>query len=245
MASFVGIANRVYLAHLDMSGKAHTVNFGDVTRDMQNFTTFNDGGFTCIQPGLISATGTVEGFQDYATDALDDEISVAQLGIQYPFSVVPATGTAAVGDKLWFSRGILAKLNPLDGAKGDAAKMMMDLAYDTAILPGYLGHAATAVTTSASDSGVVLTGPTASQKLYGALHVFSFTSLTSASIIIESDDNAGFTSATSRITFSDVTATTSEFKSVAGSFSSETRHRVRYTLVGSGSITFAVAFGVT
>lgn len=244
MATLVGTAHRVYVAHLDLSGKTHEVNFGDLTRVMQDSTTFNDGGYSCVSPGLISGEAQVDAFQDYAADVLDDEVSSGQLGSQYAFSVVPATGTAAVGDVGWFSRGVLAKLNPLDGAKGDMAKAILNLAYDTAMIRGRLGHAATAVTTSGSDSAIALAGPSATQSLYSALHVIAYSGFTSVTISIESDDNAGFSSATTRLTHTAATAVTNEFKSAAGGWSSETHHRVRTTASGSGSITYALLFGV-
>ncbi len=244
MPSLVGTAHRVYVAHLDLSGKTHAVNFGDLTRAMQPSTTFNDGGYTCVLPGLISGAAQVDCFQDYAADVLDDEISTGQIGSQYALSVVPSVGTAAVGDVAWFSRGVLAALNPLDGAKGDMAKAMLNIAYDTAMIRGRLGHAATAVTTSASDSAIALAGPTATQSLYSALHVVAYSGFTSCTISIESDDNAGFSSATTRLTHTAATGVTNEFKSVVGGWSSETHHRVRTTASGSGSITYAVVFGV-
>lgn len=245
MGQFVGLHNQVYLGHLDLTGHAKTVNFGDVTRAMQDSTTYADGGYTCVKPGLISGAATVEGFQDYDANVLDDEISVDQLGSQYAFTVVPnPTGTVSVGDNAWLSRGVVAKLNPLGGAKGEMGMVTIDVAYDTTIAQGYVAHTATAVTTSGSDSGVALTGPAAGQSLWAALHVTAFDSLTSASIEIESDDGIGFGSATSRITFADVTGTTNEWASVAGDLSSETYWRVKSTVVGSGSLTFVVAFGV-
>jgi hypothetical protein len=61
---------------------------------------------------------------------------------------------------------------------------------------------------------------------------------------VESDDGAGFGSATDRITFATVTGKTSEFASVVGAFSSETHHRITWAATGAGSCTFVAAFGV-
>lgn len=245
MATFVGVHNKIYLGHLDLTCHTRSVNFGALTRSMQDATTFCDGGYTAVKPGLISGQATIEGYQDWDADVLDDEISIAQLGSQYPITVLPnESGTVAVGDPAWLSRGVVATLNPMGGAKGEMAAFTIESAYDTAIVQGVVAHTATAVTTSGSDSGVVLAGPAAGESLYAALHVTAFDSLTSCSVVVETDDGAGFGSATSRITFSDVTGTTSEWASAAGSFSSETHVRVRYTVVGSGSITFVVAVGV-
>ena len=245
MATFVGVHNRVYLGQVDLTGHASRVNFGDLTRTMQTCTTFNDGGYTCVKPGLISATATIEGYADFASGAVDDNFSVDELGSQFALTVFPnPTGTVAVGDAAWLSRGVEAKIDPLSGAKGDMAGFMIEAAYDTAIVQGKVAHAGTAVTTSGSDSAVALTGPAAGQSLYAALHVTAFSGLTNIVVKVQTDDNANFTSATDRITFATATGLTSEWKSVAGDFSTETHCRVLYTLTGSGSATFACAVGV-
>ncbi len=132
----------------------------------------------------------------------------------------------------------------MDGAKGDMAKAMFEVAHDTTIVQGKVAHAGAAIVATTSDSGIALAGPSATQKLYSALHVTAYSGFTNVVFTIESDDNIGFTSATTRITHTTVTAVTNEFSSVAGSFSSETHHRVKATVTGSGSVTFFSAIGV-
>lgn len=245
MAAFVGVNDRVYLAHLDLSGQAREVNFGDLTRVMQDSTTFNDGGWKCVIPGQISGDAMVKGNQDWTADVLDDEVSTGQLGSQYAFTVIPnPTGTVTAGDSCWMSRGVVGKLNPMDGAKGDLASFELDLNYDAAIVQAKVAAAKAAVTVDTNGTAVALTGPTASQKLYAALHVFAYSGFTNVVFKIQSDDAVGFPSATDRITFTTVTGVTNQFASVAGSFSSETHHRVAVDVTGTGSITFACAFGV-
>lgn len=245
MAAFIGLYDRVLLGPLDLSGLAREVHFGDLTRQMKPATTFNDGGFACVLPGLISAQATVKGNQDFATGVLDDQISVGQLGSQYPFTVIPSpTGTVTAADPCWLSRGVLSKLNPLDGSKGDVGSFDLSVDYDTIITAGKVLHPAAARTATGTGTAVAQAGPTAAQKLYAGLHVTAFSGLTSLVVTVESDDNSGFTSATTRITFATATGVTSEFASIVGSFVSETHHRVKYTIVGTGSVTFSAAIGV-
>lgn len=245
MSTFVGLHNRVYLAHLDLSGKANQVTFGPLSRVMVPCTTYNDGGFACVAPGMVSGAAGINGYQDYATDALDDEISVGQLGSQYAFSVFPnPTGTVAAGDVAWLSRGVLNTLNPLAGAKGDMAGFETALAYDAAIAQGKVLYPKAAVTADGNGTAVALAGPTAAQKLYAGLHVFAYSGFTNVVVKVQSDDSSGFASPTDRITFSTVTGVTNEFSSVAGSFSSETHVRASIDVTGTGSITLAVAAGV-
>lgn len=244
MATFVGTAHRVYIGQLDLSGLAREINFGDLTREMKDNTTFNDGGFTCVLPGLISGDGMVKGNQDFAAGVLDDTIGFSQLGSQYPISVIPSSTTAAVADPCWLSRGLISKVNPLDGAKGDTGSFDYAFGYDTVITQGKLAHPSAARTADGTGTAVAQAGPTASQKLYAALHVTAYSGFTNVVFKVQSDDNSGFSSATDRITFTTVAGLTSEFASVAGSFSSETHLRAFWDVTGSGSVTFTMTFGV-
>lgn len=246
MATFVATTDDIYVGQLDMGALASEINFGDLTRVMVDFTTYNDGGFTCVKPGLISGEAMVKGFQDYTAGVLDDTIGMGQLGSQYPITVIPNANvaTATAGDPAWLSRGLLGKENPLDGAKGDAGKFEMSFPYDAAIAQGKVAHPLAARTTTGTGTAVALAGPSASQKLYAALHVTAYSGFTNVVFKVQSDDNSGFTSATDRITFTTVTGLTSQFSSVAGDFSTETHHRASWTVTGSGSVSFVMAFGV-
>lgn len=247
MAIFVGNADRVYVNQLDLSGVANKVDFGTLTKTMPVCTTFNDGAFVCVKPGLISGAATVTGYQDYATGVLDDTINITSLGSQYPITVIPnPTGTVTAADTCWMSRGLLGSENPLDGAKGDMGGFEMMFPYDTAIVQGKVAAPSAVVTTTGNGTAVALPGPTAAQRLYASLHVFAYSGFTNVVFTVESDDNSGFTTPTVRLTFTTVTslATGPQFISVAGNFSTETHHRIVRTVSGAGSITFAASFGV-
>lgn len=245
MASSVGLYTRIYVGHLDLSGLANEAHFGELTRAMQPCTTFNDGGYMCVKPGLISGSGMVKGFQDYAADVLDDEISIGQLGSQYAYTVVPnPTGTVTAADTAWLSRGVVQKVDPMAGAVGDMAGFELNIPYDTAITQGKVLYPSTATTVDGNGTAVAMTGPTAAQKLYASLHITAYSGLTNVIVKVQSDDNGGFSSATDRITFTTATGTTSQFASVAGNFSSETHVRASIDVTGSGTATIVVVAGV-
>lgn len=245
MATFVGLHNRVYLGHLDLSGQARQVDFGTLTAAMADVTTFNDGGYTCVLPGLRSGSFSVTANQDFAADVLDDELGVAALGAQYAVTVVPnPSGTVAAGDACWLSRGVIGSYNPVDGAVGAVASAMLTMPYDTGTIRGVVGHPLAARTTTGNGTAIALTGPTTSQKLWAALHVTAYSGLTNVVVKVQSDDGSGFASATDRITFATVTGKTSEFATLAGYGATETHHRATWTVSGTGSISFVVAFGV-
>lgn len=246
MAVYVGKAVQSYVGYLDLTGLTNQVTFGPLTAAMQPSTTHADGGYTCVLPGLKSGTSQFRGNQDWATDVFDDDFSIGQLGSQYPITVIPNPGnsTVAAGDTALIARGLLQSLNPMDGAVGSVAGFDMTLPFDTAYARALVGHPKAARTTTGNGTAVALAGPTASQRLYATLHVTAYSGLTNVVVKVQSDNASGFPSATDRITFSTVTGRTSEFASVAGDFSSETHLRATWTVTGTGSITFVVAFGV-
>jgi hypothetical protein len=243
MATFVGMHDQVYVRFLNLTNNTSEVNFGDLSRVMVPFTTFNDGGYTCVKPGLISGEAMVKGYQDW--DAGDVESSLITLGAQYPVTVIPnPTGTVAAADPCWMSRGLVGTLNPMVGAKGEAAGFEYGFPYDTAIVQAKVAHPLAARTADGNGTAVALAGPTAAQNLYGAIHVTAYSGFTDVTIKIQSDDNAGFASPTDRISFSMFAARTAQFSSAAGDFSTETHHRVTWDVTGSGSFTFIAVFGV-
>jgi hypothetical protein len=244
VATVVNMHCRAFVGHIDVTN-ADKVDFGTISVDAVPFTNFGSGGFAEMKPGLMRGEFTVDAFQDFAVDVMDDELGVAALGTQYPISVQPnPTGSETAGDAAWFTRGIVTAYDPLGAAKGEAAKAVLSSVYDTVAVRGYVGHPEAARTSTSTGTAVALTGPSSTQRLYAALHVTAYTGFTNVVFKVQSDDGAGFGSATDRITFATVTATTSEFASVAGSFSSETHHRFSWTVTGSGSVTFAGFFGV-
>lgn len=235
---------RAFVGHVDVTN-ADKVDFGTITVQAVPFTNFTSGGFTEMKPGLISGNFTVDAFQDFAADVMDDELNIPDLTANYAISVAPnTTGTETAGDPAWFSRGIRTTYDPFGAAKGQAAKAITGAVYDTAVIRGVVAHPEAARTTTGNGTIIALTGPTTSQRLYCALHVTAFTGLTSLAVTVQSDDGAGFASPTTRATFTTATGVTSEFISVAGYGATETHHRIVYTIVGTGSTTLVACIGV-
>lgn len=79
------------------------------------------------------------------------------------------------------------------------------------------------------------------QKVIATLHVSEFDG-TSLDVLVKSNDTNNTTTPTTRITFAQATAPTSEIKTVAGAITDQYWY-VDFTFVGT-SVKFAVAFGV-
>lgn len=205
-----------------------------------DFTNWGDAGFSAFKPGAFSWTAQVESFQDYASGSIDATLNT--LGTVYAFTWAP-TGGATAGDPCWFSRGNQSEY-PVAFTANEAAMVTIGLAGDKPPVRGVVGHPSAARTTTGTGTAIAFAGPTASQRMYAALHVTAYSGLTNAVIKVQSDDAVGFPSATDRVTFTTVTATGSEFTSVAGGWNTETHHRISWTLTGVGSITFVASFGI-
>jgi hypothetical protein len=248
MAAYVGNSTETFVGFLDLTGLTKKVDFGPLVATFEDSTTHADGGYQCWLPGLKSGVAKIMGNQDWAADVLDDDMSIGQLGTQYPISVFPkpTNVAAAAGDPALIARGLLSTLNPLgEGTVGKIAGVDMTLPFDTAFgSRALVGHPKAARTANGNGTAVALAGPTAAQRLYATLHVTAYSGFTNVVVKVQSDNSSGMASPTDRITFATVTGRTSEFASVAGDFSTETHLRVTWTVTGSGSITFAVAFGV-
>jgi hypothetical protein len=214
----------------------------DVMAAMREAPNFAAKGYGVKLPGLTSARFGIKGYADYASGAINQSFASAQAGQQVAWSILPTGSAAVAGDPALFTRVRLDAMKMLGGNTGDVAVLELSGVSDSAAVDGFVGAPLAARTTTLTGSAVALPGPTATQRLWAALHVTEATG-TNLVVKVQSDDNGSFTSATDRITFSTVSAVDWQFLSVAGSFSSETHHRVTASMSTSG-FTFACVFGV-
>ena len=235
-----------YLGALDLTAITKGGTFADLNAAEVDFTNYAAGGYREFKTGIISGGMTLDLLQDYATGILDDSVTV---GSSYAFStVVPATpGTIIEGDIAFVANGAATQYQPRNGAVGEAAGAALTMPWSSRFAYGRVGHPAAARTTTGTSTGIAFAGPSASQYMVANLHVLAYSGLTSITVKISSDDNSGFTTATDRLTFTATTAIGGENKTAVGSagWASETHHRVAWTVVGTGSCTFVVTFGLS
>ena len=112
---------------------------------------------------------------------------------------------------------------------------------------GSLIHPGSASRSSSSTgTGRQLGAVVAGKSMYVALHVLSVagTSTPTLTVIVQSDDNAGFTTPTTRISFTAATAVGAQWGSVAGALTDD-YWRISYTISGTNPVfAFAVSAGV-
>jgi hypothetical protein len=103
---------------------------------------------------------------------------------------------------------------------------------------------AAAATATANGTGRLLRAISATKKAFATLHVTAVDGTTpTMDVIIQSDDNSGFTSATTRGTFTQITEAGSQLIAIDGAVA-DTYWRAQYTIGGTDpEFTFAVALG--
>jgi hypothetical protein len=226
-----------FVNEYDLSGDAnqHTMSFD---QDAVDKTTFDGTGTRTYLPGLRSSSHSHAAYLDLDADAIFDALNTA--GSAAMLVTLAPQGGDTEGNTALVYQSNRTSFSPFSGSVGGMAELSM-AGQPTGLFTGgvLLGPKAT-VTSSSTTTGQnvgALNGGTA----VANLHVFSGTAST-LDVAIQSDDTSGFTSATSRGSFTQASAATSEQITIT-SAASDDWWRVSYT-VGGGSWVFAVSFGI-
>lgn len=243
MAKFVLYDQLVFVDDYDITGDTNAValEYGAELKDctvLQNDTRINLGGLKTVQC-------SVAGYYDAATE--DAEL-FSNIGVSgKPVSIVNDGDNE--GDIAYWFNAVGGEYT-IGTSTGEIMPFSFVAGAQDSLIRGVMGHNArsTAETSSSTSTGVQLGAVGASQKLYAVLHVLdsSGSGDQTLDVIVESDDNSGFTSATTRLTATQVTtSTTSELLEVAGAITDD-YFRVNFTIAGSGSpsFKFVLLFGV-
>jgi hypothetical protein len=226
----------IWVHDQDFTTVSNQVNMS-ITVEDQDATVFGTNGYRARLPGLRNVEANIEGLLDAPQDnSTFTNISV----VDHPITIAPAS---TEGGKSYIFQG--GRFNyELFGAVGEIAPFSLDLqgsntvgAVRATIAKAKGDVSATGVIGTGQNLGNVATG----QFLYGALHVFS--AGTTITVVLESDDNAGFTTATTRATFGPITAAGGYWAvRVAGPLT-ETHYRFRVTAI-TGTFSVAGSIGI-
>lgn len=179
-------------------------------------------------PGSLTVHGTV------STYASLDEVLMSDLGVERPFSAVP-TG-AVEGAAAYFTIGAMALgYTPLEGAVGELGKWSGQWRSRYPLVRGVL--ASSAVVTATGTGTVHQLGAVgAAQRIWCAAHVLSAAGTTpSVTVAVQSDDNSGMTTPTTRATLSAITTRGSATASAVGAIT-DTYWRASWTVSGTGPV---------
>lgn len=223
---------RVYVGAYDLSGQANQVT-ASASANMLDATSFDSGGWTETRPGLVSGVVTVQTY-------LDESIAGTDLDPGGSALVSTITTDDAEFSEGYALSGYAATLGK-EGAVGDLFASPITLQGSGHAFHGELLMPKAAQSSAGSGTGRQLGAVSADESVYGALHVFAVTG-GSVTVLVESDDGAGFASATSRISFAAASSVGAQFLSTSGAITDD-YWRVRWTQTAS-SATFAVLVGI-
>jgi hypothetical protein len=230
---------KIWLGPYDLSGQHNAINL-DYGPELLDETVFGGSGTRRYKPGLktVKASGNI--FWDDVTDAvLYDRIGADR----EVFAIAPQGNTE--GQTFFFTRAVSGTYDPISGEVGQLLKATLDtqpantpLVRGVLSAPKVVGRSATG-----NSTGFVLGATPSDAKLYAGLFVFDVTTPGTLDVIVESD-TVGFPSPTTRLTFSQVTATpVAQWQEIAGPIT-DTYLRTKWTIAGGGVFTFAVVTGI-
>lgn len=234
MAKLVLHDQRVWLGGYDLSGAVNSLalEHGAEARDVATLESN-----TRIQAsGLKSVAASLEGY--FETDGGIDEELFNRIGLTDAPLSYGAAG-AAEGDLAYSFQALAAEYSP----GGQIGEMMQFAASAQAasgdgLVRGTLMHNG-AETASGNGTGRQLGAVAAGQKLFGALHVLAAAGTgPTLDVTIESDDNSGFTSAVTRMTFAQQTGIGFEWATPIEGPITDDWWRVVWSLGGTGGPSF-------
>lgn len=209
---------------------------------MQDAPHFGSKGYMIRVPGLKSYQTAIGGNADYGSaTAVSNVFKTSTVGTQYAVSALP-TGGATAGDPATFTRGRLDSFKSPTGNVGALAGFAMNITSDTAQIDGMVLQPLAAQTTTGTGTITAMTPPTATQKLYAALHVTSVSGTNpTLDVVVQSAALVGFGSPTDRITFTTATTTGYQWATPVAGAITNGYWRVSYTISGTDTPTFSFA----
>lgn len=230
-----GYQTRLLVGKYDLSGYVTSVTV-DRTRNTPEVTVFQPGTSTPHRDyiaGRADSTVAIDGLFDPETGASDEIINEITDGTEQIITISPQ-GAVAVGDRAVLVSGFQDSA-PLSVSGDDAVKFTSGRKGSGAARGGVVLHDHVAETTTGNQSSV----DNAASSAYGAvahLHVTAFDGTNAVVKVTDSTDNSTFADL---VTFTTVTAATSERKSVTGTVNRYVRVELSGTFT---SITFTVGF---
>jgi hypothetical protein len=242
MAVYANVDISYLVGSIEVAGNAKSVTANAECTALDT-TALSTSGWTTVIAGLKTGTFQAELMADLVTLGLDETLQgyFATADVPQSLSIGSADGSVT-----YFGRTLATSYTPLQGAPGELA--MSSITAKTSTGPLVRGlrifPPSTSVTTTTNGTGRQLGALSASQTLYAAMHVLSRTGTLSMTLKIQSDDNAGFTTPTDRITsFTAATGRTYQWGSVAGAVTDD-YWRAVLTCTGSGTMSVGVSAGI-
>lgn len=230
----------IWLAEYDLTADMNAIDLQYVA-EAKDDTCFGDGTETNL--GGVRSTA-MEASGHWEAENSDVAIQ-GVVGVADKLITVSPNG-AAEGDVAYFFKSLAGRYTQ-EGQHGEIYAFTLsatgsggELTRGTIMVSPDAAITATG-TSTARNLGAVASG----EKVYAGLHVISASGTApTLDVTVDSDDAMAFTTGTTRITFTQATAATSEWASADGAIT-DTWWRIGYTLGGtSPSFTFIVTVGI-
>jgi hypothetical protein len=234
---------RTWVDGYDMTGDT---NSGSLDLDHEVFdVTVNQppgsGGARARACGLEDVSAQTSGFWSTGAGSVDED---AFTSLGRTDAVLTMSPDGLEGSVAYTLRAGRLKYSLL-GAHGGPAPFSLDFAGshgETTTVRGLVVKTKGAVSaTGATGTGQQLGAVTADQHLYASLHLFS--AGTTLTAVVESDDNSGFTSPTTRLTLGPVTAAGGVWATRLAGPVTDTWYRLRISAI-TGTFTIAAVVGI-
>ncbi|MDX3047557.1 hypothetical protein PV378_13745 [Streptomyces scabiei] len=235
---------RCFAVGVDLTGNSNKIELSSEV-ESKDATNYASNGWGEVLGGLASAELSAEGQWEAGDPSKVDDASWSQLGALGPWSV-SANTAAAVGDLAYLMYGLRSDYKLFD-AVGEVAPWTGTAKSAWPVARGQFAHPpGTARTATGTGTGLQLGAVAAGDRLYAALHVLSVAGTTpSITVRVESDDNSGFSSATTRLTFDAATAAGGQMMRTDGTAITDTWWRMAWTISGTTpSFMFVGALGI-
>lgn len=190
--------------------------------------------------GLKTASMSASGFYD--PDTYDEAIH-SRIGVDN--SLVTMAYNAAIGSRAFAMIAMLGEYKPFGNSVGEVAGFNFSAGAQGNLIRGYLMEPVTTAGSTANGTGRQLGAVGSGSRLYAGLHIFAASGTDpTLDMIVQRDDNSGFTSALTAITFTQMTAAGAQWQSVAGAIADD-YYRFRWTIGGTTpSFQFAAFLGI-
>lgn len=227
----------------NLSGYANSVELS-ASAEEKDVTTFATAGFRSVLGGMKQAEISVEGFWDAGAVTLPDDRFWTEFNTTGNVMTVTPTG-AVVGDTSYFTR-VMRPNYTFGDAVGEVLPFATTAMGDgTALVRGVIAdnQDRTATGTTAVRT---LVAPTATTRVYAAVHVLAASGTTpSLTVALQGDDAVGFPSPAVVATSSAITAPGSIWLQGAYGATLDAFYRLSYTITGTTpSFTVIASIGV-
>jgi hypothetical protein len=240
MATFILSDVDVFTNGYEFSSQVNTVT---VTAEAApvDVTNFGASGWASALGGI--KTGMIEygGFASHGSAEISSILGSSGV-LGDGSTLVSVTPSNTENEPAFTLNSVETSVTEVGGTIGEAAPITASFANGNAqaygLLAGRLIATNASRTATATSTGYQYGALSATQKMFSALHVVSASGTNpTLDVVIQSDDNSGFSSATSRITHTQATGITSELLSVSGAVTDD-YWRASWTIGGTNTPTF-------